>query len=234
MWDFCHAAGRGQMHQKCVRIGISETSHRRSIFKSIFTFVKMVSKISWTYILLNKTLKIQGKMLSCILRIKMLSWQELRSCWDGQPFGHNRHRPKSGGCCAPLFWGEVGPPSNTMLPGPRPTSVPSSILIHPAVWPQQTWAKKWGTAMPLFWGAWSPSNTMWAGPRPTSLPSSSLIHPAICPQQTWVENWGLCPVWGELGPHLTQCGKGRGLPPHQVASWYIHTYIIKVIVPSHT
>jgi len=22
---------------------------------------------------------------------------------------------------------------------------------------------------------------------------------------------------GELGPHLTQCGMGRGLPPHQVA-----------------
>jgi len=22
----------------------------------------------------------------------------------------------------------------------------------------------------------------------------------------------------ELGPHLTQCGLGRGLPPHQVAS----------------
>jgi len=25
-----------------------------------------------------------------------------------------------------------------------PTSVPSGILIHPAVWPQQTWAKNWG------------------------------------------------------------------------------------------
>jgi len=22
------------------------------------------------------------------------------SCWDGLPFGHNRHWPKSGGCCA--------------------------------------------------------------------------------------------------------------------------------------
>jgi len=29
-------------------------------------------------------------------------------------------------------------PSNTMKPGPRPTSLPSGILIHPAVWPQYT------------------------------------------------------------------------------------------------
>jgi len=29
---------------------------------------------------------------------------------------------------------------------------------------------------------------------------------------------GLCPFYGELGPHLTQCGLGRGLPPYQVAS----------------
>ena len=32
-------------------------------------------------------------------------------------------------------WEELaGSPSNTMSPGPRPTSVPSSILIHSAVW----------------------------------------------------------------------------------------------------
>jgi len=26
-------------------------------------------------------------------------------------------------------------------------------------------------------------------------------------------------LWRELGPHLTQCGVGRGLPSYQVASW---------------
>jgi len=31
-----------------------------------------------------------------------------------------------------------------MSPGPRPTSVPSGILIHPAVWPQKTCAENWG------------------------------------------------------------------------------------------
>jgi len=30
----------------------------------------------------------------------------------------------------------AGFPSNTMSSGPRPTSVPSGILIHAAVWPQ--------------------------------------------------------------------------------------------------
>jgi len=29
----------------------------------------------------------------------------------------------------------------TMWPGPRPTFLPIGILIHLAVWPQQTWAK---------------------------------------------------------------------------------------------
>ena len=29
---------------------------------------------------------------------------------------------------------------------------------------------------------------------------------------------GDVPLWGgELGPNLTQCGVGRGLPPYQVA-----------------
>jgi len=46
------------------------------------------------------------------------------------------------GCCD-LLGGGAGSPSNTMWPGPRPTSIPSGILIHPAVWPQQTWAENW-------------------------------------------------------------------------------------------
>jgi len=66
-----------------------------------------------------------------------------------------------------------------MWPGPRPTFVPNSILIHPAVLPQQTWAENWGCAPFLGWGAGSPSSTIWPGPRPTSMTSSGiLIHPA--------------------------------------------------------
>jgi len=53
----------------------------------------------------------------------------LSNCWDGRPFGLNRH--------GPFPWGAVSP-SNTVSLGPRPTSVPSGILIHPTVWPQYT------------------------------------------------------------------------------------------------
>jgi len=45
---------------------------------------------------------------------------------------HNRHGPKIGRLCP--FRGGAGSPSNTMWPGPRPTSLPNGILIHPAVW----------------------------------------------------------------------------------------------------
>jgi len=37
--------------------------------------------------------------------IQRLRQQERSSCWDGRPFGHNRHGPKSGGCCAPFRGG---------------------------------------------------------------------------------------------------------------------------------
>jgi len=52
-----------------------------------------------------------------------------------QPFGHNRHGPKIGGC-APF--GGVGSPSKIMWLGPRSTTMPSFSLIHPTVWPQYT------------------------------------------------------------------------------------------------
>jgi len=39
--------------------------------------------------------------------------------------------------------GELGP-HVTVWPGPSPTFLPSGILVYPAIWPQQTWAKNWG------------------------------------------------------------------------------------------
>jgi len=46
-----------------------------------------------------------------------------------------------GGCCAPFY----GSPYNIMSPGTRPISVPvSGILIHLAVWLQQTWCENVG------------------------------------------------------------------------------------------
>jgi len=58
---------------------------------------------------------------------------------------------------------------------PRPyahtTSMPSGILIHPAVWPQRTWTENRGPC-PI-WGR---------GPRLTSTPSFILIHSTVWPQ----------------------------------------------------
>jgi len=47
------------------------------------------------------------------------------------------------------IWCTAWSASNTMLPGPRPTIVPSGILILLAVWPQQTWVENSGLC-PLF------------------------------------------------------------------------------------
>jgi len=105
-----------------------------------------------------------------------------------QPFGHNRHEKKIGALC-PFGGGGAESPSNTMWPGP--TSIPSLILIHPAVWSQETWAKNWGLLCPLFWGelAGFRSNTMWPGPKPTSVPNGILIHTAVWLQQTWAADY---------------------------------------------
>jgi len=49
---------------------------------------------------------------------------------------------------------------------------------------------------------------MWPGPRPTSVPSGILIYPTVWPQQTWAKIGGCAPFGGgELGRHLTQCGR---------------------------
>jgi len=99
-----------------------------------------------------------------------------------QPFSHNRHGLKIGGASFFLGGGSWAP---SKWPGVRPTSLPSAILIHPAIWPQSTWVKNWvGVCAPLFGRSWSPSNTMWPGLRPTSVPSFILIHPTIWSQYT--------------------------------------------------
>jgi len=54
-----------------------------------------------------------------------------------QPFGRNIYGPKIGGLF-PFGGGGAGSPSNTMWPGPRPSCMPSFILIRPTIWPQYT------------------------------------------------------------------------------------------------
>jgi len=83
---------------------------------------------------------------------------------------------KQGREAPPLFGeGGAGSPSNTKSPRLSPTSIPSGILIHPTIWPQQIWAENWRLC-PFGGGVGSPSNTMWPGPRPTCVPSFILFH----------------------------------------------------------
>jgi len=49
----------------------------------------------------------------------------------------------------PPFWEGAGSPSSTIWHGPRPTSIPSGILIHPAIWTIDM-GRKLGGALPPF------------------------------------------------------------------------------------
>jgi len=95
-------------------------------------------------------------------------------------------------------------PSNTMRPGPRPISVSSGILIHPALSLHQSGGKL--GAVPLEGAAGSPTNTMSPGPRPMCLPSGILIQP-FGHNRHGPKIGGSAPVSDEeLGSHLTACG----------------------------
>jgi len=64
---------------------------------------------------------------------------------------HNRHGPKSGGdCCCCTPFGGAGPPSNTQSQCRLGRRLPlyQVAWIHPAVSPQQTWAKIGGGCAP--------------------------------------------------------------------------------------
>jgi len=69
-----------------------------------------------------------------------VAWAEayLHTKWHLSPFSRlatiDMGR-KWGGGSAPFFVTGAGSQSNTVLSGPRPTSVPSGIFIHAAVWP---------------------------------------------------------------------------------------------------
>jgi len=66
-----------------------------------------------------------------------------------------------------------------------------------------------------------PANTKSPGPRSTCIPSGILVHPAPSSSLATTDmgrKLGLSPPFegGEMGPHLTQCGLGRGLASCQV------------------
>jgi len=62
--------------------------------------------------------------------------------------------------CARFLERGAGSPSSTMWPEPRPTSIPSGILIHPSVCMHSRQGPKIGRALSPFLRRNSPSNTM--------------------------------------------------------------------------
>jgi len=88
--------------------------------------------------------------------------------------------------------------------------------------------RKLGDAGPPFAsGSWSPSNTMWAAK--AHLHTKWHLDPS-CRLATIDMGQKVRVVvphfWEqELGPHLTQCCLGLGLPPYQVESWSIQPFV---------
>jgi len=106
---------------------------------------------------------------------------------------------KLGICRGFLEGGDKLGPHLTQSPGPRPTSISSGILIHPAVCMATTDIGQKLGCVPLLGRSLhgSPSNTMSRVPRHTSVPNGTLMHSAIWWQYIWAENWGGCvPLFG--------------------------------------
>jgi len=85
--------------------------------------------------------------------------------WCGQPSDRGRLRNRTEqiwaetlGLC-PFGGGRAVSPSSTMWPGPRPISMPSGILIHPAVGATINMGRKLGALPPFGEGNWVPHLT---------------------------------------------------------------------------
>jgi len=101
-----------------------------------------------------------------------------------------------------------------MWPRQRPTSIPSDILIHPAVWPQQTWAKNWGCCATILGGKLGHHATQCGMGRGLPLYRVASLSMQPFGHNTWTKIGRVVPPFlgeGERGTHLTQCRLGRGL-----------------------
>ena len=147
------------------------------------------------------------RLIQCGLDRGLLPYQVAFS--SIQPFGHNRHEPKSEGC-AP-FRGECCDPPKKRSLGRGylrtkwhldPSSRSATIDI----------CQKFGGAVPFFWGSWVPSNTQSPVQAYTFVTSVILVHPAVLPQRTLAENWGLCPFMGGGAGCCAPLGKESWVP----------------------
>jgi len=138
--------------------------------------------------------------------------------------------------CAPFEEGELGPHLTQCGLGRGPEAyLGAKFHLHPSnrlATIDTGQLKNWGCCAPFSWDERGfPGPTLTSVPTgrwPTSIPSG-IIDPSSRLDTTniWAKDWGWgCAPFGEgeLGPHLTQCGLGRGLPPCQVSSWSIQLF----------
>jgi len=128
----------------------------------------------------------------------------------------------------PLFGRRgAGSPSNTMSLGLRPISLPSGILIHPAIWLQQIWAKIGGCA-PLGEEEQDPHLEQCGLGR--DLPPCQVASWSLQPSghnRHGTKIGGFCPAFwggGAGSPSNTMSLGLRPTSPYQVASWSIQPF----------
>ena len=118
-----------------------------------------------------------------------VAWAEAYFCTKWYPDASSRlvtiDMGRKLGAVPPILGGAWSS-SNIKSPEPRLTSIPSGILIHPAVWPQRTQAEKLGAVNLM--GELGPHLIQCGRPRPTCMPSLILIRPTVWPQYTNVRD----------------------------------------------
>jgi len=148
------------------------------------------------------------RLIQCGLGRGLLPYQVVSSFI--QPFAHNWHEPKTRGS-AP-FRGELRPHLTQRRLG---QGLP---LYQVASWSNQPFGhnihgpkiRSGGCA--LFLGV----AVAWA---------EAYVHTSCMTTTNVGTKLGAVPFsGGELGPHLTQCRVGQGLPPYQVASWSMQPF----------
>jgi len=98
--------------------------------------------------------ELRPRLIQCGLGRGLLPYQVASS--SIQLFFATRDMGQKLGGVYALFSGVAGSPSNTKSPGLRPTSIPSGILVYPAVWPQRTTlVENWWAVPPWGRGSWS-------------------------------------------------------------------------------
>ena len=152
----CHACQHGIFHRRhslsddlTGRVGVAGQTTRH-VDEQLVTELRLdvTQRVTLSFTK-NKVFNFTLRPIFNLKDYKSSAVAEMGDC------GHNRHGLKREGLLCP-FTGGLGPSLTQKSPRLRPTSIPSGISMHPALWPQHRWAKNWRLC-PLFeGGSWVP------------------------------------------------------------------------------